>query len=303
MVSVDAFAPGHLTGLFVPSVTAENPLARGSCGAGFVLDLGARAHAEVRPAAPGRGSLRVTQAGLATSLAITERALHILLAPGSHEVHVDLVHDLPVSQGFGMSAAGTVAATLAVAHALGKSPSAAYEASHLAELDLHGGLGGVAAILGGGVEVRRSPGLPPFGRIERTPLEQGLFVGTYGPALPSPPLLSDPQFLHRVTLAGERLLDEVPAAPVPWDPLLQLFERFTDTLSLATPPMQELLVRCRNAGCRAAQAMLGNTFFVWAPDYDREERLLDVLRRAHVAPRRVHVGTSGARILSRPPPS
>lgn len=297
MVIVEAFAPGHITGIFSPRLEAADPLARGSIGAGIVLDLGARARVTVQPAAPGRGELRLTCNGRPAELPITERALRVLMTPGHHAVDVDVVHDLPLSQGFGMSAAGTLAASLALAEALGRPTSEAVGAAHRAELDLHGGLGGIPAILGGGLEVRRRPGVPPHGVVERTPGREGLFVATLSEPLPSPPLLSEPDFLRRVSRAAERLLEEVPRPPLPLPALLRTSEQFTDALGLVPPRLKAIIDGCREVGCPTAQAMLGNTLFALAPDVDQEERLLGVLRRHHLAARLVHVGEGGARLV------
>ena len=295
--SASAFAPGHVTGIFHPMLASSDVLARGSMGAGVVLDLGARARAEVRPAAPGHGTIVITERGREVSYPISWKAVSGLPGAGDHHVHVDLQHELPISQGLGMSAAGSTAAALAAARAMGAPDHTAFAAAHRAELELHGGLGGVAAILGGGLEVRRAPGLPPHGRIERTPLRLGLFLGTTGATLPSPPLLSDPAFLERVRRAADRSMGELGPPPLRWEQALSVFERFTDDLGLASGALGAVIRDLRSAGCHAAQAMLGNTLLVWAPDEEGEARLLGVLRRAHISPWRVHVGNRGATVI------
>ncbi len=292
-----AFAPGHVTGIFEPVLTSRDPLARGSIGAGVVLDIGARARAEVWAVRPGHGRVELWERGRPTHLPITERALSWLPGAPDHLLRVDLTHELPVSQGLSMSAAGAVAATLAASAAMGAPPEAAFSAAHRAELEMHGGLGGVPAILGGGLEVRRAPGLPPHGRIERTPLEMGFFLGTTGAPMPSPPLLSDPGFLQRVSAAARRWIDSLGSPPLSWESTIQVFEHFTDDLGLAPPALRSVIEELRRGGCHAAQAMLGNTLLVWAADEDGEAQLLATLRRAHLTPWRVHVGDRGAGLV------
>lgn len=297
-----AFAPAHVTGIFEPMLTASDPLSRGSIGAGVVLDIGARARAEAWPVAPGHGRAEVSERSRPVHLPITERALALLPGASDHVLRVDVTHELPVSQGLGMSAAGSLAAAYAASLAMGQDPGHAYEAAHRAELELHGGLGGVAAILGGGLEVRRSPGLPPHGRIERTPSKVGFFVGTTGAPLPSPPLLSDPAFLSRVSAAARRSIGALGAPPVAWPEMVEVFERFTDDLGLAPPALRAVIQDLRAGGAHAAQAMLGNTLLVWAGDEEAEARLLATLRRSHITPWRVHVGSRGAGpVLLQPP--
>lgn len=289
-----AFAPGHVTGIFQPRLEASDPLARGSVGAGVVLDLGARARATVTRAEPGGGSLTLLEHGQPIRLPITERAVLGLPGAPDHHVVVDLVHELPVAQGLSMSAAGSLASSLAVAHELALPASEAYASAHRAEIALHGGLGGVPAILGGGLEVRRAPGLPPHGRVERTSLRLGFFLATTGAPLPSPPLLSDPAFLDRVSRAAAQGVGELGPPPLAWEHALSVFERFTDLLGLAPPPLRRVIDDLRSQGIRCTQAMLGNTLLAWAPDTEGEVRLISTLRRAHLTPWRVHVGERGA---------
>ncbi|MDP7312458.1 MAG: hypothetical protein QF831_03370 [Candidatus Thalassarchaeaceae archaeon] len=71
---------------------------------------------------------------------------------------------LPQQQGFGLSAAGALACAMALQIALGVEPNIAHSRSfqiaHLVERRLSGGLGDVAALWVGGVDLRREPGCP-----------------------------------------------------------------------------------------------------------------------------------------------
>src|SRR5271170_1771840 len=122
-----AFAPGHVTGIFVPDLAAPDPRARGSRGLGVVLDTGARAVVTWRPAERARVQIRDERG---RALPITEEAIRHLVRPGSGSVSVVIRHELPVGQGFGMSAAGTLAATLAVARLLSLPRQRAVEVAH-----------------------------------------------------------------------------------------------------------------------------------------------------------------------------
>ncbi len=282
----------------------EDPdlLAQGSRGAGVVLDVGVTARATARRASQdGAGTLQIRERGDAARFPITQEALQSLQGLEDWVVEVDLQHDLPVAQGLNMSAAGSLAACLAVTELLDLPQRVAVEAAHRAEVRLHGGLGGVVSILEGGVEVRRKAGLPPHGVVERTPMAQGFFLGTLDRPLPSPPLLSDPEFLLRVRRAGERWLSELGPPPIRWEALLSVFEVFTDELGLAPLPLREPMLKLRQEGCRCAQTMLGNTLLAWAPDEDAEERLIRAFRQAKLTLRRVHVGREGARRRPVPP--
>ena len=252
-----AFAPAHVTGIFAPELKARDPRARGSRGAGIVLDLGVGATAEFRPGL--RRSLLV-ESDLTTPLPITEDVARRLAPVRSGALRVRLEHQLPVGQGFSMSAAGAMATALAVAEVAGRPRAEAVEVAHLADLFGGGGLGGVAAIEGGGgLEVRRRGGIPPYGEIQHVALPGSIFVGVTGEPIPSARLLADRRFLERVRIASDGL-DGLLRDPTPAG-FFFLSEQFTDRLGLAPRSLRRILTKLRMHGAWAGQAMFGRSFF------------------------------------------
>jgi pantoate kinase len=256
-----AFAPGHLTGLFSPSVAARDPRARGSLGAGLVLPLGVRATARWTPGGRSRFSVA---SDLGAPLPISEEVARRLLAGESGSLELFLAHELPVGAGFGMSAAGAVATSLAAGQVLARSRQNSLEVAHLADLYGGGGLGGVAAILGGGLELRTRAGLPPRGRVVHRPFPLPVWVAAVGRPLASRPLLRSEEFLERARRASEAGLSRLTAAPSPAG-FLEESERFTDSVRLASPALRRLIRKLRGTGARTAQAMLGRSLFSVAP--------------------------------------
>jgi pantoate kinase len=151
-----------------------------------------------------------------------------------------------------------MATALVAARLLGRPRSAAIQAAHLADFFGRGGLGGVAAILGGGLEIRIRPGIPPFGRIEHHRLSGSVLVGTVGETLPSPSILSRPRLLQRIRRsAGE--VDQLSARPT-LEEFFRLSERFTDRVRLASPRLRAVIRSLRRRDTWAAQAMFGESF-------------------------------------------
>lgn len=251
-----AFAPEHVTGLFAPSLDARDPRGRGSIGAGIVLDIGVRAYARCLPSRAPRFRLTSNEG---RRLEISEEAGRRLLGRRRAFLDVRLSHSLPIGQGFGSSAAGATATALVVARLLGRTRRDAVQTAHLADLYGRGGLGGVSAILGGGLEVRRMPGIPPFGKIDHSPLSGSLLVGTVGRAIPSPSVLSSPQALDRIRRAAAGL-DRLGRHPTV-EEFFRASERFTDEVGLASPGLRSVLRALRRRGSWAAQAMFGQSFF------------------------------------------
>ncbi|HKS59670.1 MAG TPA: hypothetical protein VJS68_02705, partial [Thermoplasmata archaeon] len=207
---VEAWAPGHVTGLFTPELEAPDPRARGSTGAGLVLDLGVTAVASRERS----DSLSLEVASdLGIPLPISTQAARTLLAVRKGRFTVLLRHDLPVGQGFGMSAAGALATGLSIAGLIGLSRSRAVEAAHRAELRFGGGLGGVAATLGGGLEIRTRAGLPPRGQVRRIPKRDRVLLAIGGPPIPTPSRLADRKLLQQLRVAGSSGLARLATEP------------------------------------------------------------------------------------------
>jgi pantoate kinase len=193
-----------------------------------------------------------------------------------------------------MSAAGALATALAV-RALSAVPrSRAVEVAHLADLFGGGGLGGVAAILGGGLEVRTRAGVPPFGRIVHRPFRSSILVGVVGRPIPSPSVLGDPEALRRISRASRG-----------WDQLIRggdpaaffrLSERFTDRAGLASPAVMRAVRALRRRGASAAQAMFGESFFALPRTDSGREACIEWLRQEGIRTVEIRAATAGARL-------
>ena len=205
-----------------------------------------------------------------------------------------VTHDLPISQGFGMSAAGTLAACLATARAIGLPTEEAVSIAHLSELFGGGGLGGVAAILGGGWEMRTRAGIPPFGKIQHRPFRRRLILSVAGPPLRSPTLLGSNEFLARVHQIGTRAMRRLLHQPTS-NRFLQEAETFTDELGLGPPRLCRLIQTVRDDGAWAAQAMLGRSLVAIPPDNAVRRRILARLRQLSLPTFEVAAASDGAR--------
>jgi pantoate kinase len=293
-----AFAPGHVTGIFSPELGARDPRGRGSVGAGLVLEAGVIASAEWR-AAP-RPSLQLLSE-VTRPLPISEDVARRLLSHRPGQLRVRLRHELPIGQGFGMSAAGALATALAVASVTGDSRRRAVETAHLADLYGGGGLGGVSAILAGGLEVRDRPGVPPWGHARHYPASGAAFLVVAGSAMPSPRLLGDPGFLARVEQAASPGLARL-RGRASFSSFLREAERFTDDLRLGPPQILRRVHALRSPETRVAQAMFGRSLFAIPRTRRAREHLIGRLTRLGLRAAEIPLARRGARMLSGPSP-
>jgi len=293
-VRARAFAPGHITGIFAPVTDARDPRARGSSGAGVVLELGVIATAEFRPG--GRSTVRVSGDGSAPLPISTEVARRLRpKVPGLLTVRLE--HQLPIGQGFGMSAAGACATALAVGAVAHRSRRTALEVAHLADLFGGGGLGGVASIVGGGgLEFRMTGGLPPRGIVRHQALSGHVWAGVVGGPMLSPRLLRSDRFLERVRDASEEL---GPLLRAPSDErFFSASERFTDRLDLAPPALRRTISELRRRDCWAAQAMFGRSFFARARGPRARAETIAWLQRARVPAVEIAAARQGPRVTT-----
>lgn len=257
-----AFCPGHLTCAFQPFRTGD-PLESGSRGIGIRLGLGARARAEERD----DGDIRIRIDGVLSEAPVTRKAVEGVA--GGRGFDIEIRNGLPVSQGFGMSAAGAIAASLCVADVVGASAEDAFRAAHSADVLCGGGLGDVDAIASGfPVPVRMSPGFS--GSVADAGIRiRGITLAVLGPKMVTGSVLSDPQVSDRIARAGSAAIEEFMSAPSE-DMLYRCSGRFSSDAGLESPGIADALSRLRGEGYRAGMCMLGNSVFTDAPE--REAR-------------------------------
>ncbi|HUR62772.1 MAG TPA: hypothetical protein VM286_10490 [Candidatus Thermoplasmatota archaeon] len=285
-----AFAPGHVSGLFAVHDEAEDPLQRGSRGAGWSLARGATATATAAAAT------QVRIGGQASSAPVTRDALRRMV-PGRH-FHVDLRLDLPVGQGFGMSAAGTLAACLAVAAVADIDPEDALQATHAAEVSAGTGLGDAVGSWFGSGELRIRAGCPPHGWAMRVDPPEGtefLFC-VAGPGIATPTIVRDETWKRRTRELGDAAVDRIVAAGrgLAWERILAESAAFTQGLGLLSEPLQRA-ADALPGGVVWGQCMLGTSLWVTGPS-DLLAQAAAALA-AHGSVLRIPVDANGARLV------
>ena len=247
-----AFCPGHITCFFSPALS-NDVLTSGSLGAGIRLNKGVTVTAEERRDA----EIKITMDGAECNAPVSRRVAE-LMAPG-RGFDIIIENDLPVSQGFGMSAAGAVAAGICLGCVIGAEEFSAYKAAHTAELENKSGMGDVAGIMGGRQPVRVKAGIPPFGRVTDTGIEMKVTVAVLGPPLRTGSVLNDNAAMQRIRDAGERCVRGYTDRPSEAY-LYDLSSSFSEYIGLETEDVKEALSLLRKTN-RASMCMLGNSIF------------------------------------------
>lgn len=268
-MTASAFAPAHVSGVFAVHDEAADLLRKGSRGAGWSLEAGARAQVDVSD------TMHVAIDGKVTDAPVTLDALARLAPRQAFEVAVQL--ELPVGQGFGMSAAGTLAACLAAANVLDLEPERALEATHAAEVASGTGLGDAIGSWFGCGEVRMKPGCPPHGwalRVEPPEDTRFLFC-VLGAAIATPTIIRDEAWKAKTRALGDPVVDRILAAgreagrgsaaeARKWHAILSESSAFGKSLGLMPDAMRRL-GQTLPLDVIWGQSMLGNTMWVTGP--------------------------------------
>jgi pantoate kinase len=250
-----AFAPGHITGFFVVR-EGPDPLHTGSCGAGLSIDDGV--YTEVSVSDRTRIFLNGTE-----SEATTTRALVDLLT--DQPVRVESRLSVPVGGGLGASAAGAVSTALALNQLLGlnKTFNELCYAAHVAEVTSGTGLGDVAGMSNGGIEMRLRPGTPfALDRIPAAPIY--IYYVHFGP-VSTRGVLSDDREKTLINLSGEECLKALLKKPT-FEEFMRLSRGFAVEAGLISARALDAVEAVEATGGLASMAMLGDTVFSTVPD-------------------------------------
>jgi pantoate kinase len=285
----EAFCPGHVTAFFEVHEDS-NPRAKGSRGAGLSLSLGVRTVARVRDAT--RSSVDIIVNERRQKAEVTQRVVEKLIGSRPLEIKILSETPLPVSQGFGVSAAAALSTALALNEALGQGlPRDELVAiAHETEVECGTGLGDVVPASLGGMDLRWKPGAPTYGEVRTFPVHADLLLAVLGPEIPTRSVLRDSAKVAAINRVGGALVDEFSRSAT-LERLFDLGNRFAEGTELVSRTVLEVIRASRMFG-RATVAMLGNSLFATG----NSEQLATLYRKFGTL-QRCEVDNEGARIL------
>jgi len=160
----------HITLLFTIDDSSEDPVYQGSRGAGICLKDGVEAIAKGED---GSGEMIVRYKNGEYDSRMYQDVLSELVEEipeiGNLDWELDIIMSLPTSQGFGMSASGAVASSMAIQRAIGipheECVRRSFLVAHVVERKRSSGLGDTTALSSGGVERRVAAGSPFSGSL------------------------------------------------------------------------------------------------------------------------------------------
>ncbi len=275
------FVPGHITGFF-QIIDHHNPLYKGSRGAGAVLNKGILTELKIED---GVEDVQVKINGKSDpkNASITYKTIDLIKNSFKLEdKKITIKHEfqVPISTGFGTSAACALGTSLAITKTLNLplTFNKAASIAHLAEIEMKSGLGDVMAEITGGIVLRLKEGSPGIGMadriIEKNNDEIFIISKTLG-EIETSTIIEDPYYKKRINQTGRKLLDELMEKP-DLKTFIKLSRKFAEETSLMNSELHELVEVFEDETMGSSMAMLGNTAFALSktPDTSVEDVLI-----------------------------
>jgi pantoate kinase len=256
-MKASSFAPGHISGFFEPIYNENDVTRSGSRGSGINVSLGAISEVNVKNSLKQKINIFLNKK--LTNAPVTLLAVKHLIKDMPLEVTIETNLQLPIGQGFGMSAAGALSATTALAKLINIPKEQAIKTSHFAEVQLLTGLGDVIASSFGGIEIRREAGLPPWGMIEHIPGKYEIVLCVVGDKINTKKVLSNPNAIKEISTYGRYCTQKIVEKPSV-ENLFTLSQMFTIKTGLADKKVLEAIESANKVGM-ASMCMLGNSVF------------------------------------------
>ena len=187
-----------------------------------------------------------------------------------------------------MSAAGTLATTLAIASLIGMSRQNAIKAAHIAEIKCSTGLGDVVTSAKGGIEIRVEGGME--GEIRSVEGEGELVLAVIGERINTKEILQNKEISQRIKKVGRRCMEELLANPT-IENFFTLSKKFAEKTGLMKGKMKDA-VEVANKHGMASMCMLGNSVFAMG-DTEKLTEILSEYGKVYTC----KINKKGARLL------
>ncbi len=276
-----AFVPGHITGMFRIFDTYEDPLRRGSTGAGFAVTAGT--HTEIKLVPSSTLEIEVEYNNKRIDAPVTQAVIRLMANDSGEQFKAFVQHDssLPIGVGFGASGAGALGCALALGQVLNDpiGPDLAARFAHVAEVTNQTGLGDVIAQTVGGVEIRMKSGGPGFGEILNVPLSQSDTVILAGsPGLETREVLTDPVWRSRINQAGDHHIQDLLSDPT-FEAFISCSRAFAEEIDLMPERVQIALHDLdAHSLTQSSMVMLGDSVYCFCED-SQKNTAIEVLTR------------------------
>ena len=293
MDEVTVHVGGHVTLLFSIHSDSILPRNQGSKGAGFCLEHGVIASVKSNTS---EDKITITDIhGKSDSL--DSAFYHDLLVAFrelfkiSESVEIKIELQLPLSQGFGMSAAGLLATSFALGELFDKGDEGQLaRLAHRIERQQSSGLGDVLGLWAGGCALRTFPGSPPIpGEVEGISVGcPALLIWDLNQSKHTSHYINNPEWKKSITYAGESTVEAL--KKYNWDSsiwpiLLQQADNFAMNSGLLNEPeranLYSIVIENLDESMSCHLCMLGTSMIVVPRNLNDEISFNDLSDKIH----------------------
>ena len=279
---VTAFCPGHISGFFKPVLTGDI-ITSGSTGGGVVINSGVTVTVKRTDSSSVR-VFREEQIQEPPVLISTDSPVIMQLLKNLEvTAAVDTRCNLPLSAGYGLSAASLLASAHAIntLFSLNLSDKECAAHAHGVEVKFRTGLGDVSACQGGGWVFRKTAGIGAD--IIRHQDKRTIYALTLGP-LKTVSVLSSQDRMDQICSSFPE------GEPRDLDDLFRFSRKFAEAAGLITDEIRKVLIACDTNDIPVSMTMLGSGVFALG---DKAKEILS--RFGPVYP--LQIAEEGPRIL------
>ncbi|RBQ24343.1 Pantoate kinase [Candidatus Methanobinarius endosymbioticus] len=292
-MSVSVFIPSHITGFFSIK-NDKNPLKKGSCGTGVLIDKGVTTQVKstnnknkknnestnnfINIFINGQKDTKNEKITLKT-IQIIEKQLKLKIEEG---IRIEHYIDVPIGAGFGTSASCALGTAIGISKYfnLNISKTQMEQIAHLAEISLGSGLGDILSQTSKGVVIREFPGAPGIGKTKeitklnsyyKSPntkennIEDNIFedlrviTKTFG-EIDTSSIIQNPKHQSMINKIGLIMQKKIIDSPT-IENFLDYSYEFAIKTNLMSKQLLNTINDLNNYSIKASMAMLGNTIF------------------------------------------
>ncbi len=269
----------HITGLFEINDQYTNSLEIGSRGAGLSIQRGVTTSIQESESPSVKVKFNGNLQPISNAI-ITLKVIDLLLSK-KDQMNFCINHkfDVPLSSGFGASAAGALGTAFCINKYfnLGFSDLKLFQVAHEAEILTRSGLGDVIGLYQGGLEIRTKEGAPGYGKTIGMQKNDDWKIATisFG-TLSTASVITNPKRRELINTASSKLIDSLIENPE-FDLFIQYIAEFSRKVQLWSPQVQSLVDNLP-PGVIGGQIMLGDGLLLF---YHRKEELEEVAQMSN----------------------
>jgi len=288
-MKVSVFVPSHITGFFTICEN-KDPLKKGSCGAGLLIDKGVTTTIKILNNSSnyknpidikinGKKDLK-NEAIIIKTLELIKKTFPFEEVFGNMDknnycISIENNVDVPIGAGFGTSASCALGTSMGIGKLLNLPLEKTAQIAHLAEISLGSGLGDVIGQTSKGIVLRKFPGAPGIGKtssISSSMKDNGknynkkadfsdiyVITKTFG-EIDTSSIIKDLEYKKNINKIGIAMQKKIIINPS-LENFMKLSYQFAKNTNLMSNDLSKIINDLKQNTIGISMAMLGNTIF------------------------------------------